>query len=584
MHEAAAESWEQFAAVNDVAAATTKKLEKQAALAGYFAKLDTSDLRRATRFAGGKAFSSTDERVLGVSGATMREVATTLLGVPSDIYQAATVAEGEVGEALAKLWPEKKPAGDPLTLHAVADAFDALASTGNFAEKRDAVRGLLARCRTPREAAYVGKVIFGDLRTGAREGVLLAAVAEAFGREFDAVRRAQLLVGDLDEVAVLAKEDRLAEATFQLFHPIQFMLASPLETPADAAARLEGSELLSKFIAEDKLDGVRAQVHKSGDRLAIYTRTLDRSDESYPDVVEELLRVPGDWLLDGEIVPFRGGRVLPFVNMQKRLGRKTLTPKLLRDHPLTFVAFDCLFRDGVNLMDAPLIDRRAVLQDLAEKASAPGLTAEGRGPFRVGRAVEVTDEPAITAAFDAARAARNEGLILKDPQSVYAPGRRGLAWFKLKTHLPTLDCVVTAAEHGHGKRRNHLSDYTFAVWDTDPSHEDAKLVNIGKAYSGVTDAEIEELTQTFLELQTGNYGRVYTVKPTIVFEIAFDQIQRSARHAGGYALRFPRIKRIRRDKRPEDADTLARVGELYDSPDNFGRVEEKADDEPTLFG
>ena len=603
------ESWAAFAVANDAAAATTKKLEKQAVLAAYLSALaGDEDVRRAVRYAGGKTFGSTDERVTGVSGATMADVAAPLLGVGPGAYKAAVVAHGEVGEALAALWPQgRPPPAEPLVLADVAEAFDALAETGQFEAKRAILRELLARATSPREAAYLGKVIFGDLRTGVREGVLQGAVAEAFGRDFDAVRRAHLLVGDLDEVAVLAHHDRLADAAFRLFHPIQFMLASPLETTGEAAARLEDRRQRTEdrpevggaaspqvrpvfcppstvFLAEDKLDGVRAQVHKSGDRLAIYTRTLDRADASYPDVTGALAGVPGDWLLDGEIVPFRAGRVLPFVNMQRRLGRKDLTPKVLRDHPLVFVAFDCLYRDGVLLMDAPLIDRRAVLLDLAEKAGAPGLTDARPGPFRVGRAVEVADEPQIAAAFDAARTARNEGLILKDPQSVYAPGRRGLAWFKLKTHLPTLDCVVTAAEHGHGKRRNHLSDYTFAVWDRPPEEDAAALVNIGKAFSGVTDAEIEELTETFLSLQTGKFGRVYTVRPQVVLEIACDQIQRSGRHAGGFALRFPRIKRIRRDKRPEDADTLARVAEVYGSEDNFGKVEEVREErEPSLF-
>ena len=176
-------------------------------------------------------------------------------------------------------------------------------------------------------------------------------------------------------------------------------------------------------------------------------------------------------------------------------------------------------------------------------------------------------------AFDESRRARNEGLILKDPLSPYAPGRRGRHWLKLKTHLPTLDVVVTAAEHGHGKRRNHLSDYTFAVWTADPAEdESAKLVNVGKAFSGVTDAEIEQLTDLFLSIQTGKFGRVYTVEPKVVFEVAFDAIQESKRHAGGFALRFPRIKRVRWDRSPESADRLARVREIHDHEQNFNRV------------
>lgn len=175
--------------------------------------------------------------------------------------------------------------------------------------------------------------------------------------------------------------------------------------------------------------------------------------------------------------------------------------------------------------------------------------------------------------------------MLKDPDSPYSPGRRGQSWLKLKTHLPTLDCVVTAAETGHGKRRNSLSDYTFAVWDREPTVEGAQLVNVGKAYSGVTDAEIAQLTELFTQLTVQQYGRVRLVEPKIVLEIACDQIQKSNRHNSGYAFRFPRIKRIRWDKRPEDADRLSRVIEIYQSTTNFGRGQEKPAkvEEPTLF-
>ena len=559
-----------FAAANDAAAATTKKLEKQAAIAAYLRELaDNDDLRRAVRFAGGRAFATSDERTIGVSSATMADVAVALLNVDPETYREATRTEGEVGQALAKLW-QPRDVEDDLTLERVAVAFDALAETGQFEEKRKIVTDLLARCATDREAAYVGKVIFGDLRTGVRDGNLLAAVAEAFGRDEAEVRRAHLLIGDLDEVAVLAKHDRLDEAKFRLFHPIQFMLASPADTPEDAAARVE-KEGAGEWVAESKLDGIRAQAHRTDGRFAMYTRTLDRTDESFPDVADVLkgVRGGGEWLLDGEILPMKDGRVLPFASIQKRLGRKVLTPKLLREHPCVYVAFDCLYREGALLLDAPWSERRAVLEDLHAKSG---------GAFLLGDQRPVGNLADIEAAFADARAARNEGLILKQIDSPYSPGRRGLSWLKLKTHLPTIDCVVTAAEHGHGKRRKHLSDYTFAVRDGE------RLVNVGKAFSGVKDEEIEKLTELFLSIQTGKFGRVYTVEPKLVLEIACDQIQKSARHASGYALRFPRIKAVRWDKPAEQADTLARVAELYEHPDNHGRVDEPEPvAEPTLF-
>jgi len=228
------------------------------------------------------------------------------------------------------------------------------------------------------------------------------------------------------------------------------------------------------------------------------------------------------------------------------------------------------------LMDEPLRRRKEVLQSLC-----------AGGVLKCTEYAAVSAAEAIALAFDAARQRRNEGVVLKDPDSVYAPGRRGQAWLKLKTHLPTLDCVVTAAEYGHGKRRNVLSDYTFAVWDREPTEPEARLVNIGKAYSGVTDEEISQLTELFLKIAVQQWGRVYAVRPQVVLEIACDQIQKSNRHESGYAMRFPRIKRIRWDKKIEDADRLARVAEVYESFANTAHRNapepEVVKAEPTLF-
>ena len=570
-----------FAAANDAAAATTKKLAKTAILADYLRNLVIDDdLRRAVRYAAGRPFPATVERNLNVGGAAVGDVALPLLRLEPREYHDLVVKSGEVGEAMSRAWDRRKPPKQPqppLTLADVSVAFDALADTGLAERKRELLAELFARCTDRREAAYVAKIIFGDLRTGVQEGVLEAAVAAAFDKPLPTVRRALLMVGDLDAVAVLAKNDQLDTAVFTLFHPIQFMLATPQESAEVAAATLAGRA----FVAEDKLDGIRAQVHKDGDRLAIYTRTMDRTDASFPDVVAALSKLPGSFLLDGEIVPYRDGVVLPFANIQKRLGRKQLTAKILRDHPAVFIAFDILYRDGVLLMDQPWTERRTAL----EAVTGTGTVAT-EGPAEVPgvRPVPVTTAAEIDAAFDKSRQARNEGLILKDPASPYAPGRRGKQWLKIKTHLPTFDCVVTAAEFGHGKRRNSLSDYTFAVWDRDPAAEGATLVNLGKAFSGVTDEEIAQLTELFTGISTGQFGRVHTVKPQVVLEIAADQIQKSGRHAGGFALRFPRIKCIRWDKRPEDADRLSRVAEVYESQGNMAKgTEAVTPPEPTLF-
>ncbi|HEV8606995.1 MAG TPA: ATP-dependent DNA ligase [Tepidisphaeraceae bacterium] len=569
-----------FCTVCDAAAATASKLKKQEVLSNYLRTLDEDDLRLAVRFFAGRTFSETDERNLSVGGAIVSDVIFSILKLDPQQFWPLVVKSGEVGEALAQVWPTEGvgcAAEDPatmlpapqidgqLTLRQMADAFDNLARTGVLQRKRELLRRLFTRCIHPREAAYLTKIIFGDMRTGVQGGVLQAAIAQAFDKPLSKIQRTQLLIGDLDEVAILAKHNDLESARFRLFHPIQFMLATPQETADIAVKSMAGRS----FFAEDKLDGIRAQVHKSADRIAIYTRTMDRTDESFPDVVDAMRKVPGEFLLDGEIVPWCDGCVLPFAHIQKRLGRKNLSPAIIRENPAVFIAFDILYHDGRLLMDEPLRERRRILEELGESLFTTSPCS-----------VSSTDE--ITTCFSASRNRRNEGIVLKDPNSPYSPGRRGKAWLKIKTHLPTLDCVVTAAEYGHGKRKNVLSDYTFAVWSGQ------QLVNIGKAYSGVTDEEIAQLTELFHKLSLHHRGHIHIVEPKLVLEIAFDQIQRSDRHASGYALRFPRIKRIRWDKPPEEADHLERVAELYDSSANTARTRERPPTpppqaEPTLF-
>ena len=549
-----------FAKTLDATAATSSKLAKQKILGDFFRSLEAPDLQLAVRYTGGRAFAATDERVLGVSSRTVRDVALELLNVDADTFRTVAIRRGETGEAVGELWPPPADGATPkLTLQDLTDAFDRLGATTQPAIKRPIVRDLFARCVLPREACYLAKLLTGDMRTGVKEGVLQAAVAVAFDAPLADVLRAQLLVGDLEEVATLAARHALAEARFTLFHPLQFMLAQPIET---------ASEVSGEWVIEDKLDGIRAQVHKQADRIAIYTRTMDRTDESFPDVVRQISKFKGDCILDGEIVPWRDGRALAFAVLQKRLGRKTVSDKQLRDHPAAFIAFDLLYLNDTLLLDLPLVDRQKRLRAWAESNDS----------LIVLPSTIAIDTAQVETAFAAARDAGNEGLMLKQPQSTYTPGRRGGAWLKLKSHLPTLDCVVTAAEYGHGKRRGTLSDYTFAVRDGD------RLVNIGKAYSGVTDEEIAQLTELFKSIALSDNGRVFQVRPQVVMEIAFDQILESSRHASGFAMRFPRIKRIRTDKLPEDADTLERVREIYSSVGNLGKKMHVIDvPEPTLF-
>ena len=382
-----------------------------------------------------------------------------------------------------------------------------------------------------------------------------AAIAVAFDRPLDAVKWAGMLVGDAGRLASLARDDALGSASVAIFHPLKFMLASPAEDAAEIIARL-GPEVW----VEDKYDGIRAQLHKHGDEVRIYSRDLHDISTGYPEIVEATRPLDWDGILDGEILAWRDGLVLPFIALQGRLGRKAPSEAIRAEVPVIYVAFDALALGSGDstpveaLLRTPLRERRARLDAL----DLPVVTNGGR--FARSHLAVAADGDALEAAFADARARRNEGLMVKDPNSAYVPGRRGLGWLKMKKALATIDCVVVGVEVGHGKRHGVLSDYTFAIRDTVGD----RLVNIGKAYSGLTDAEIAEMTSWFEAHTIARFGRFRQVEPTVVVEIAFDVIVRSTRHASGFSLRFPRIVGLRTDKGADEIDTVASVTALYE--------------------
>jgi DNA ligase-1 len=425
-------------------------------------------------------------------------------------------------------------------------------ASGGSAAKAAVFAALLERCDVL-SAKYVVKIITGELRIGLREGLLEAAIAVAFGRPQAAVGMAMMLTGDTGEAAVLASEDRLGEAHLRLLHPIKFMLATPAENAADVMMRLGPAVWV-----EDKYDGIRAQLHRRGSEVRLYSRDLHDISSQFPEVVAAAGPLDWDGILDGEILAYAHGHVLPFLTLQGRIGRKAPTARLQDDVPVAYVAFDLLAigprSQAVEpLLATPLSERRRRLEALNLPTVADG------GRFALSHMVCAESADELESAFAHARARRNEGLMVKDPNSGYSPGRRGIGWLKMKRALATLDCVVVGVEEGHGKRHGVLSDYTFAVRDESVD----RFVTIGKAYTGLTDAEIAEMTRWFEAHTIHRLGRFRQVHPVVVVEVAFDVIQRSDRHQSGYALRFPRIVRLRIDKSPTEVDTLANVERLH---------------------
>ncbi len=539
-----------FAATAERVAATTKKLEKAALLGAYLHELDDADLMRAARYFAGQQFAQSDARTTNVGGGLWRDALCEVTGFDVENLRPRYVRLGDSGEVAAEVMREAgrdevvKPT---FTLGETEALIETLSATRGTKNKKALVVAALQRA-TALEAKYLVKLLGGDLRIGLKEGLVEDALARAFAQPLAAVAQVNMLTGDIGETAVRARRSELAGVAMRLFHPLKFMLATAAVDLADVARTMP-----DWFYTEDKFDGIRAQAHVERGRVALYSRTLDEITHRFPELVAPLKSLPADAIIDGEIVPARGTTILPFLELQKRLGRKTVSDELLTSTPVVFIAYDLLYAKGRVLIDEPLEARRRELENL--------ITHDPAATVRLSAAQRIDEVATLDAEFDAARARGNEGLMLKDPRSSYKPGKRGREWLKLKRALATLDVVVTTVEVGHGKRRHLLSDYTFAVRR---SEEDAELLNVGKAYSGLTDVELAELTEWFRAHTVNEFahGRVRVVEPQIVLEVTFDRVQASRRHKSGYALRFPRILRLRPDKTAADIDTLATVAQL----------------------
>jgi DNA ligase 1 len=663
------------------------KLKKRAAIAEAIAAVhvtapQSEDAGLFALYVAGTPFAEADSRKLNAGGALLSKALLAVSGASDQALTAAYRRHGDMGAAAFDLLIEANGKKMPeLTLAEVSVAFAGMAVAKTTAIRTALVEGLLRRA-TPLEAKYLLKLMLGDMRIGVKQSLVEEAIAAAAGATVETVRRAVMLEADLSGATQQAFAGTLSEARMRLFHPIGFMLASPVETPEEAVERftekpvkvpvakikkpgknkkaeealrralkldpdreaevavaveadgdvggesvvphsldIEAEEFADAAPAdviardtsveadeprsnakevigveaflEDKYDGMRAQVH-CGDaaqpgRVAIYSRNKEDVTESFPELEEAFAQirpesdeVVSSLIFDGEILgwDFEQGRALPFAVLGQRIGRKRVSNEWRQQVPVVFMAFDLMCARGELLLELPLRERRnrleAVVESLVERVESPLMVDErARDPQAVlfageeGSCVErlmispsrlVESAEDIDRAYADARARANEGVMLKAAGSVYQPGRRGLAWVKLKRELATLDVVVTGAEFGHGRRAGILSDYTFAV-----RGDNGELLNVGKAYSGLTDVEIGEMSTWMMEHTLEDQGFFRTVEPLMVLEVAFNNIMRSGRHASGFALRFPRILKIRTDKPVSEIDTVERVEEVYQS-------------------
>lgn len=642
----------EVAILSESLAGEASRLKKRAAIAETVSRIaappdSAAEAGRFCLYLAGQPFPEADSRKLNVGGALLSRALKAVSGATDAAMTAAYRKHGDLGAAAYDLLTApygRAPGAPSITLEEVTQAFDTMATARTTAIRSATVEQLLRRA-TALEAKYLLKLMLGDMRIGVKQSLIEEGIAVAANATVEAVRHAVMLEADLQRAVSRAFEKTLEAARMTLFHPLGFMLASPVETPEEAVERftakpkkatpaksakqkgrkrlpetkdtlpdemallaidssesgfaddvaleanLESASMPGEIHAflEDKFDGIRAQVH-CGDperpgRVAIYSRSREDITEGFPELVEAFSQVaasPSGLIFDGEILGWElaTNKALPFAVLGQRIGRKRVSDEIRQQIPVVFMAFDLMFADGDLQLARPLRERRNRLEQIVENVQtitvsaleAPqkhsqealfatsGAVPEQVQRLKLSRAEMVESAEAVDQGYRDARARSNEGVMLKAAGSAYLPGRRGLAWLKLKRELATLDVVITGAEFGTGKRAQVLSDYTFAV-----KGAEGQLLNLGKAYQGVTDAEIVELTEWLKAHTLQDFGHFRTVEPIRVIEVAFNNVMRSDRHNSGFALRFPRILRLRDDKPVEEIDTLERVEEVYGS-------------------
>ena len=562
---------------------TTKKNEKIDIISNYITNLDETSLSIAVLFLSGRAFPIGSTTTLNIGFTTIMQSLSEIAMLDIKDIQNIHLKHGDIG-AMAEYAVSKKHIislfnqQESISLSYVYHQFKKIANiigSGSNKNKKNILKGLLIAL-SPLESKYLIKIITGEMRIGSVEGLVEIALSRAFDRELQSIREAMLISGDISQVAVLAKKNILHNVIMKPFVPVSFMLADVM---------FSAEEIINYYnkplICEYKYDGIRLQMHKFDKKVRLFSRNLVDITYAFPELVkaaiESTIKTQDtsihnqvDFILDGELIAFKNDRPLHFQELQKRLRRKNVTDYITTEIPIYYIVYDIMYFKDNQVLKKSLLDRKNILSTISFKK--PIINSS----YKISDSIEQ-----VIAIFNESKDIGHEGLVVKDPLSQYHPGKRGRYWMKLKKELDTIDAVIVIAEYGHGKRAGVLSDYTFAVIDEDKKDtnnnknnlnlnnnninylENCTLKTIGKAYSGLTDKEIDDMTERLKQIIVEDNGNRILVKPEIVLEVAFDTIQKSDRHNSGFALRFPRIKNIRIDKSLKDIDTLEKVRQIY---------------------
>ena len=585
-------SFSNFAETCELIRKTSSKNKKVDIISNYLISLDEETLYRAVLFLSGRIFSRGASYILNIGFSNILQSLFEISDINKQDIAKIHLKHGDMGSIAEYAITKKRTMtlfsfaanhSESLTLSDIYVQFRKIANLSgpnSNNDKKNIFKGLLIRC-SPLEAKYLIKIVTNEMRIGSYEGLVEIAIAKTFNKSVHHVREALLISGDIANVALLSKNDKLQSVTPKPFVPMNFMLADVMFT---------GDEIIEYYnkplFCEYKYDGIRLQLHRFGDSCKLFSRNLSDISSAFPELIRSALSVGEgkvkteenrdiasidkdqvDFVLDGELIGYKDEKPLPFQELQKRLRKKIMTEEILREIPVQYVVYDVMFYNNKSVIRENLTFRKKLLSRLLLSDKA----------IIISKSIIVKTGEEIDLNFRKSRDDGYEGLVIKDPESKYHPGKRGRYWIKLKEELDTIDAVVVMAEYGHGKRAGTLSDYTLAIKslkreaqhhnhvieteiDDDPSNS---LRVIGKAYSGLSNKEINYMTNKLKSLIIKDEGSRLIVKPEIVLEVSFDTIQKSDRHDSGYALRFPRIKNIRHDKGVNEIDSLDKVQNIF---------------------
>ena len=536
--------------------ATTKRLEIIDLAAKYLTTLSAPEIEAAVNMMVGRAFPKYSQKTLDVSWLSVTRVLEQVSQFSWTRFREAIARTGDIGSAAKAVLEQTKTKKQTqltqnyLTITEVRRALESIAQTsgaGARTKKERQVTSLFSQA-TPVEAKYLVKIFTGEMRTGLHEGLMEQAVAKAFNAPLKKVQHAEMVLGDIGEAAATLKTqglDGLEKVGFNVFRPVRLMLAQTAQSAKEALDEYSG-----KTAFEYKYDGARVQIHKQNSNIEVFSRRLSNVTESLPEIVEivKCNFVAQSAIVEGEVVALDSvGYPIAFQHLMRRFKRTREVASMAQKIPLTLYLFDILYLNGKSLITLPYYQRRQIL-------------AQTAGEISLSKQI-VTDKIDEAKDFlNEATAAGHEGLMAKNLNGSYTPGRRGKKWLKIKTVLETLDLVITAAEYGYGRRKGWLSDYYLAARNP----ETGEFLDLGKTFKGLTDAEMALMTQQLEASAIRQEGHRVVVIPKIVVEVTYNEIQKSPKYKSQMALRFARISRIRDDKTAQEADTIDKVKEIYD--------------------